>query len=34
LGHVRNIDVAPTIATLLGLEMRGVEGRVLREAIR
>jgi predicted AlkP superfamily pyrophosphatase or phosphodiesterase len=34
LGHVRNIDVAPTIAALLGLEMRGVEGRVLREAIR
>ncbi|HAX23692.1 MAG TPA: hypothetical protein DCX80_01470 [Chloroflexi bacterium] len=34
LGHVRNIDEPPTIAALLGLEMRGVEGLVLREAIR
>ena len=34
LGHVRNVDVAPTIAALLGVELRGVEGRVLREALR
>jgi hypothetical protein len=34
LGHVRNVDVAPTIAALLGLSMPGVEGRVLKEALR
>lgn len=34
IGHVRNIDVAPTIAALLGLDMPGVTGRVLREALR
>lgn len=34
LGHVRNIDVAPTIATLLGVELARVKGRVLREALR
>jgi hypothetical protein len=34
VGHVRNIDVAPTIAALLGLELRNVEGRVLTEALR
>lgn len=34
LGHVRNIDVAPTIAALLGLSLEGVEGRVLREALK
>lgn len=33
LGHVRNVDVAPTIAALLGLEMRGVEGQVLTSAL-
>jgi len=32
LGHVRNIDVAPTIAALLGIDLPGVDGRVLREA--
>jgi predicted AlkP superfamily pyrophosphatase or phosphodiesterase len=32
LGHVKNIDVAPTIAALLGLSMLNVEGRVLKEA--
>ncbi len=34
LGHVRNIDVAPTIAALLGVELPGAKGRVLREALR
>lgn len=34
LGHVRNLDVAPTIAALLGVSMREVEGRVLRDALR
>jgi arylsulfatase A-like enzyme len=34
LGHVRNMDVAPTIAALLGVELRDTEGRVLREALR
>jgi predicted AlkP superfamily pyrophosphatase or phosphodiesterase len=34
MGHVRNVDVAPTIAAILGLEMTGVSGRVLREALR
>jgi len=33
LGHVRSLDVAPTIARLLGLEMKDVEGRVLTEAL-
>ena len=33
IGHVRSIDVAPTIARLLGLEMKDVEGRVLTEAL-
>ena len=33
IGHVRNIDVAPTIAALLGLDLRNVEGRVLTEAL-
>jgi hypothetical protein len=32
--HVRNVDVAPTIAALLGVELPGVEGHVLREALR
>jgi predicted AlkP superfamily pyrophosphatase or phosphodiesterase len=31
LGVIRNVDVAPTIARLLGLEMKNVEGRVLKE---
>jgi hypothetical protein len=34
LGHVRNVDVAPTIAALLGVAFPGAEGRVLREALR
>jgi predicted AlkP superfamily pyrophosphatase or phosphodiesterase len=34
IGHVHNIDIAPTIADLLGLEMAGVDGRVLKEALR
>ena len=34
LGRVRNLDVAPTIAALLGLSFDGVEGRVLREALQ
>ncbi len=34
LEHVRNIDVAPTIAELLAVPFREVEGRVLREALR
>lgn len=34
LGHVRNIDVAPTIAALLGLSFNDVDGRVLREALK
>jgi hypothetical protein len=34
IGHVHNVDVAPTIAALLGFEMPNVEGRVLREALQ
>jgi predicted AlkP superfamily pyrophosphatase or phosphodiesterase len=34
LGHVHNLDVAPTIAHILGLEMPKMEGRVLKEALR
>ena len=34
LGRVRNLDVAPTIAALLGLTLPGVDGRVLREALK
>ena len=34
IGHVRSLDVAPTIARLLGVEMPDVEGRVLTEALR
>jgi arylsulfatase A-like enzyme len=33
IGHVHNLDIAPTIARLLGLEMEGLEGRVLEEAL-
>ena len=33
IGRVRNHDIAPTIAHLLGLELENVEGRVLREAL-
>ncbi len=34
LGKVKNIDVAPTAARLLGLEMPGVEGSALTVALR
>lgn len=33
LDSVRNLDVAPTVARLLGLEMKNIEGRVLTEAL-
>jgi predicted AlkP superfamily pyrophosphatase or phosphodiesterase len=33
IGHVRNLDVAPTIGHLLKLQMGGLEGRVLKEAL-
>jgi predicted AlkP superfamily pyrophosphatase or phosphodiesterase len=31
--EIRNLDVAPTMAHLLGLEMKGVDGRVLTEML-
>lgn len=34
LDRMRNIDIAPTIAKLLGLEMKNVDGRVLTEILR
>jgi arylsulfatase A-like enzyme len=34
LGHVRNVDVAPTIAHLLGVELATATGSVLRDALR
>ena len=34
LGHVRNVDVAPTIARLLVVELPTATGSVLREALR
>ncbi|PAW78702.1 MAG: alkaline phosphatase family protein [Pedosphaera sp. Tous-C6FEB] len=34
LGEIRNVDVAPTVAALLGLKMENVEGRVLAEALQ
>jgi arylsulfatase A-like enzyme len=33
IGHVRNVDVAPAIAALLGLELPTATGRVLKEAL-
>ena len=33
LGAIRNVDVAPTVAALLGLKMENIEGRVLTEAL-
>ncbi len=33
LDTVNNIDVAPTAATLLNVEMKDVEGRVLTEIL-
>ena len=32
-GQSRNVDVAPTVAALLGLKMENIEGRVLTEAL-
>jgi predicted AlkP superfamily pyrophosphatase or phosphodiesterase len=34
IGEVRNVDIAPTVARLLGLEMKDVAGRVLTEVLR
>ena len=34
IGHVSNYDIAPTVGVLLGLEMRGLVGRVLDEMLR
>jgi arylsulfatase A-like enzyme len=34
IGHIHNLDIAPTIAALLGLEMEGLEGRVLTEILQ
>ena len=33
IGRVHNLDIAPTILHLLGLELPGLEGRVLTEAL-
>ena len=33
IGHVRNLDVAPTIAALLGVELPGATGKVLPGAL-
>jgi hypothetical protein len=33
LGHVHNLDVAPTVAHLLGLKVQDMPGRILREAL-
>jgi hypothetical protein len=33
LGEIDNKSVAPTIAKLLGIEMPGVDGKVLSEAL-
>jgi predicted AlkP superfamily pyrophosphatase or phosphodiesterase len=33
IGRVHNLDVAPTIAYLLGLKVEGARGRVLKEAL-
>jgi len=33
IGHTRNMDIAPTIAELLGLKMTGVMGSVIRDAL-
>jgi len=34
LPRIRNVDVAPTMAAVLGLKMENVEGRVLKEILR
>lgn len=33
ISRTKNLDIAPTIARLLGLELKGVSGRVLEEAL-
>ena len=33
IGHARSIDVAPTIAALLGVELPDVDGSVLTQAL-
>jgi hypothetical protein len=33
VGHVRSLDIAPTIGALLGFTLGDVEGRVLTEAL-
>jgi predicted AlkP superfamily pyrophosphatase or phosphodiesterase len=33
LGRIRNVDLAPTAARLLGLDMKGMQGRVLTEIL-
>jgi hypothetical protein len=33
LGEINNLDVAPTAAALLGMEMPAADGRVLSEAL-
>jgi predicted AlkP superfamily pyrophosphatase or phosphodiesterase len=33
IGHVKQVDIAPTVARLLGLEMNNLSGRVLTEAL-
>jgi predicted AlkP superfamily pyrophosphatase or phosphodiesterase len=34
LPRIRNVDVAPTMAAVLGLKMENVEGRVLQEILK
>jgi predicted AlkP superfamily pyrophosphatase or phosphodiesterase len=34
LGRIRNVDVAPTMAAILGIKMENVEGRVLTEMLK
>jgi predicted AlkP superfamily pyrophosphatase or phosphodiesterase len=34
LGRIRNLDVAPTMAAVLGIKMENVEGRVLKEMLK
>lgn len=34
LGKIRNVDIAPTMAALLGLELKNVDGRVLQEGLQ
>src|SRR5690606_19174568 len=33
LGRIGNIDIAPTVAKLLGIEMKDVDGRALDEVV-